>query len=482
MSPVQKRWLSLASGPFLYLIITLTTGAKLSTDEVRIIAIAGWMLAWWVTEVVPIAVTALLPLVLFPMSGLMNVGDTATSYGSKYVFLFMGGFLIALAMEKWNLLRRIALRIVVAMGTSGRRIVLGFMIATAFLSMWISNTATTLMMLPIALSVIGLLKERVQDKVMGNRFALVLLLSIAYAANCGGIATLVGTPPNVAMAGIISENYSIDIGFGHWMLVGVPFSMTMLFVVYWLLTRVLHPIRIPEFEGGTSLVKEELQKLGPLTESERRVMWVFVITAVLWIFKDFSNQLQSVIVLNDPTIAMISGISLFLIANGEKQEKGVLLDWKDTEKLPWGILLLFGGGLALANGFKSSGLVDTIAAVFAQQEVLGVLGLMIALTLVSLFLTELMSNLALVLVFVPVVGAIAEGMGLDPLRFAVPVTLAASCAFMLPMATPPNAIVFASGEISIAKMARTGFLLNIIAALLATALCWFILDPWLARL
>lgn len=478
MSDRLRNMLRLLSGPVLFLLVQLISSSSLSTDEMKIISIACWMLAWWVTEAVPIAVTALLPLVLFPMTGLLSIEQTSTSFGSKYIFLFMGGFLIALAMEKWNLHRRMALHIVAFMGSSANRIVLGFMVATAFLSMWISNTATTLMMLPIALSVIQLLREKIQDPIMANRFALVLLLSVAYAANCGGIATLVGTPPNAAMAGAISEAYSIDIGFGHWMMIGLPFSLVMLVLVYFFLTKILHPLRIGKFEGGKELISNELQKLGKASFVEKRILWVFALTAFLWIFKGFSNSVQSVIVLNDSTIAMISGISLFIIPSG----KGRILEWEDTSKLPWGILLLFGGGLALASGFKTSGLVDTIALYFSQQAFLGVLGLMVILTVVALFLTEVMSNLALVVVFVPVVAAIAEGMDLSPLQFAVPVTLAASCAFMLPMATPPNAIVFASGEISIPKMARTGFVLNLLAALLATLLGWYVLDPWLSAL
>lgn len=471
--------LRVLSGPLAFLLLTLSEGAVLSTEATNILAIASWMLLWWVTEAVPIAATALLPLVLYPLTGAMSVDDTATAYGSKYVFLFMGGFLVALAMEKWNLHRRIALRIVAAMGSSAKRIVLGFMLATALLSMWISNTATTLMMLPIATSVIALLRDHIEDPKMVRRFALVLLLGIAYSANCGGIATLVGTPPNAAMAGIISETYSLDIGFGQWMLIGLPFSVLMLASVYLLLTFVLHPLRIPRFRAAKELVDEELQKLGKLRTSEYRVLWIFALTAALWIFKGLLNDLQTVVQLNDSSIAMMSGIALFLVPSGDRKDER-LLEWKNTEKLPWGILLLFGGGLALANGFKTSGLIEWVAAGFAAQETMGIFALTLTLVLTALFLTEVMSNLALVVVFVPIVGAIAEGMEIDPLQFAVPVTLAASCAFMLPMATPPNAIVFASGEIRIPQMARTGLVLNIVAVIFATLFCWFVLEPWLS--
>ncbi|WP_306639794.1 SLC13 family permease [Sanyastnella coralliicola] len=478
MKSGQIKLLGLIGGPVLFLLLSIAEFQSLPTDAGKVLAVAAWMLVWWVTEAVPIAATALLPLVLYPLTNTLKIEETAVNYGSKYVFLFMGGFLVALAMEKWQLHRRIALNIVSVMGDSAQRIVFGFMLATAFLSMWISNTATTLMMLPIAMSVISLLREQINDEVMGKRFAMNLLLGVAYAANCGGIATLVGTPPNAAMAGIISDTYGVDIGFGHWMLVGLPFSLIMLISVYFLMIKVLLPLKVGRFNAGKSLVSNELTKLGRISRNEVMVLWVFVLTAALWIFRGLINDMQAVIRLNDSSIAMISGIALFMIPSDKKG--GRILDWKDTEKLPWGILLLFGGGLALANGFKKSGLVEVIAEVFAGQEALGLLGLTLTLTLVALFLTEVMSNLALVVVFVPVVGAIAEGMGLDPLQFAVPVTLAASCAFMLPMATPPNAIVFASGEISIPGMARVGVVLNLVAVLVATLLCSLVLQPWLA--
>lgn len=480
MKDLQWKQLGLWGGPSLFLLL-LIGNFDLPTDAQKLIAVASWMLVWWISEALPIAATALLPLILFPLTGVVTVEETATVYGSKYVFLFLGGFLLALAMEKWNLHRRIALRIVAAMGTSASRIILGFMLATAFLSMWISNTATTLMMLPIGMSVITLLRDQIDDKKMTGRFAVSLLLGLAYAANCGGIATLVGTPPNAAMAGSISESYGVDIGFGQWMLIGLPFSLIMLFSVYFLLTRVLLPVHIPSFSQGASLVATELRKLGKLRSSEYRVLWIFMLTAFLWIFKGVLNDVQSIFRLNDTTIAIISGVSLFAIPSGE-QSNGRILDWSDTEKLPWGILLLFGGGLALAKGFEQSGLITMVADLFSTQESIGALGLTLLLTLVALFLTEVMSNLALVVVFVPVVGAIAEGMGLDPLTFAVPVTMTASCAFMLPMATPPNAIVFASGEISIPLMARVGVVLNLVAVLLTVMMCVLFLEPWLASM
>lgn len=450
-------------------------GFGLPEGDLRtVLAIAAWMLIWWVSEAVPIAVTALLPLVLFPLTGTQSIDDVAGAYGSKFVFLFMGGFIIALAMEKWRLHKRLALWIVAAIGSDARRIILGFMVATAALSMWISNTATTLMMLPIAMSVVALM-PKTDDTRQQQRFTINLLLGIAYAANCGGIATLVGTPPNVAMAGIMSDTFKTDIGFGTWMLIGLPFSVTLLVLVYILLTRVLNPITSGNVGAALEKINDERSGMGRITREEQRILLVFATTALLWVTKDLINTLQSWVSFNDSSISMLGGLSLFVLTGAHRKP---LLEWNDTAKMPWGILLLFGGGMALANALRDVGLIDLIAGYFADSTTMGILTITIALVAVSLLLTELISNLALVLVFVPVVAAIAQGMGLHPLSFAVPVTLAASCAFMLPMATPPNAIVFAGGHIRIATMMRSGLVLNVVAATLAILVCRFALHYW----
>lgn len=444
-------------------------------DLRTVVAIAAWMLIWWISEAVPIAVTALLPLILFPLTGTQSVDTVAGAYGSKFVFLFMGGFIIALAMEKWMLHKRLALMIVAAIGSDSRRIILGFMIATAALSMWISNTATTLMMLPIAMSIIALLPKS-GNETHNQRFTVNLLLGIAYAANCGGIATLVGTPPNVAMAGIMSDTFGTDIGFGTWMLIGLPFSILLLFAVFFLLTSVLNPLSRNQSATAIEQIQEERAALGKITREERRVLVVFASTAMLWVTKDAINAIQPWIALNDSSISMLGGLSLFIIQDLHGKP---LLQWNDTTKMPWGILLLFGGGMALANALRDVGLIDLIAGYFADSTATGILTITAALIVVSILLTELISNLALVLVFVPIVAGIAQGMGLHPLAFAVPVTLAASCAFMLPIATPPNAIVFAGGKIRIATMMRNGVVLNLVAATLAILMCQFALRYWI---
>lgn len=465
-------WIKIALGPVLFLLITMIPVQGLSTDAMHTLAVAVWMVVWWVTEAVPIAVTSLLPIVLFPLMGVTSVQEICTPYGNKYVFLFLGGFMIALALERWNLHKRIALGIIAATGTGIRKIVLGFMLATAFLSMWISNTATTLMMLPIAASVIALLmKGGKGEDAVAPRFALVLTLSIAYAANVGGIATLVGTPPNASMAGIMSQQYGIEIGFMEWFSIGFPFSVLMIFLTYILLTRLILPLPKGNFEQADAIISAERGKLGKWTLAQQRVALVFMLTASAWIFRSVLDDALPNVNLDDTIIGIAGAILLFVLPSGEQEEsKRFLMKWEDTKKLPWGILLLFGGGLALATAFKKSGLVESIAEQFASWSNIPVFALLMIFSLLALFLTEVMSNLALVNIFIPVVAAIGVGMGLDPLVLVIPVTIASSCAFMLPMATPPNAIVFASGFIKIPQMMRTGLLLNFVAAILAAVL------------
>jgi solute carrier family 13 (sodium-dependent dicarboxylate transporter), member 2/3/5 len=325
----KVKLVGLFGGPILFLFLMMAEGASLSTDAAKVIAIAAWMLTWWITEAVPMAVAALLPLVLFPLTGVLTIDQTSAPYGSKYVHLFLGGFLVALAMEKWNLHKRIALNIVLATGSSANRIVLGFMIATAFLSMWISNTATTLMMLPIAGSVIALFKDKIADEKKKKSFAVVLLLGIAYAANCGGMATLVGTPPNAAMAGILSESFGVTVGFGEWMALAFPFTVILLTAVFLVLTKVMYKLGKEQIEGGHELILAEREKLGKMSDGERAVLWVFASTATLWMLKDVIMHFQNIVDLNDTSIAIAAGIALFIIPGGK--EKKSLLDWDDTK-------------------------------------------------------------------------------------------------------------------------------------------------------
>lgn len=452
------------------------------TDAWRVLAMALFMLIWWVTEAVPIPVAALLPMVLLPAMQIYGMEKAAAPYASPVVFLFMGGFMLALAMEKWNLHRRIALRIVHFTGTNANRIILGFMLATAFLSMWISNTATTVMMLPIAVSVIALLGTSAQDpesETGSHIFAISLLIGIAYAANIGGTATIVGTPPNVVFSGFIERTYQVSVSFARWMAFAFPFALILLLLTYWLLTRFLFRNGLGQFKGAQELVATQLEKLGQIALPEQRTLLVFVLTALSWIFRQQINYLLGLskadgdIVLTDHMIAIFATLALFVIPSGNKKEQA-LLEWSDTSMLPWGILLLFGGGLSLADALEHVGLIDSIGAQFQGLESSG-FWIILGLTAVSLFLTEIMSNVALVTVFLPVVGAVAVGMELDPLLFCIPVTLAASCAFMLPMSTPPNAIVFASGKLRISDMVRAGIWLNLLAIVLIALLTQWVL-------
>lgn len=476
--------IGMAAGPLLFGVGHLFHPEVLTQPQWYVVLVAAWMLCWWLTEAVPIAVAALLPIVLFPLGNVLSIKEVCASYGHYLVFLFLGGFLLALGIEKWRLHKRIALHIIRGTGDSANRIILGFMLASAFLSMWISNTATTVMMLPIATSVIGvLLADRPNlDPKKQRLFALTLMLGVAYAANIGGIATLIGTPPNIAMKGAIEDNYDVTISFAHWMVLGLPFAAVLLVLSYLILTRVVYRNRIGRFEGARAVIREELQKLGKMEAGELRVLLVFLLVAALWMGRGLINTgLESIgagVKLSDTAIAIAGGILLFVVP-ANKDTKS-LLSWDDTRNLPWGILLLFGGGLALAAAFKTSGLIDVVATGFQALASLDQIWIILILTAVALFLTELMSNLALVQVFVPVVASVAVGLGHAPLAFAVPVTMAASCAFMFPMSTPPNAIVFASGHVRIPQMARAGILLNLLAIALVGIVSMYFLESWLA--
>ncbi len=457
------------------ILLLISPPAPLSQEAWGVLALAAFMLIWWVTEAVPLAVAALLPMILLPMLGVQTMKEAAAPYANPIVFLFMGGFMLAVAMERWNLHRRIALNIVGFVGTNANRIVLGFMLATALLSMWISNTATTIMMLPIATSVIQLLtSEDGKYPAKGIRnFALTLMLGIAYAANIGGTATLIGTPPNVVFAGFMSETYNLEISFATWMLFALPLAAVLLVITYFVNVRLLFPNGLGQFSGAADLIKSEVQRLGKLSKGEKRTLVIFVCTALSWIFRAQLNQFFPFLALSDATIALIATIALFVVpVNFDKTE--YILEWKDTSKLAWGILLLFGGGLSLAAALAKVGLIELVGQQFSGLENTSFL-VIIGLAAISLFLTEIMSNVALVTVFLPVVAGIADAANIAPLEVTIPVTLAASYAFMLPMSTPPNAIVFASGKLSVSNMVRAGIILNLIAILLISVVAYWVL-------
>jgi len=385
----------------------------------------------------------------------------------------MGGFMLGLAIEKWNLHRRIALNIVRLTGTSGNRIVLGFILATGLLSMWLSNTATTMMMFPIALSVIHVMKENKHEGGNVANFSLTLMLAIAYASNIGGISTIIGTPPNVAYVGYIEKTYHTNIDFINWMLICTPLAIILLFSLYFVMVKWLYPNHIKSDLATKKLIHDELVRLGPVSVNERRVLVIFICTALLWITKDIINSSQSLFKLDDTIIAVIGAVALFICpARDEKSDS--ILEWEDTKKMAWGILLLFGGGLTLAAALEKAGLIQQLGQWLAQFSNNGFL-LVLAITIVSVFISEVMSNIAQVIVFAPVVSSLADALHMNPLLLGVPMTLAASCASMLPMGTPPNAIVFASGHIKLKQMTKTGFVVNIVSIILITLFCWFLL-------
>jgi len=458
---VTKK-IGLLLGPLLFLIIVNLPAFLVSEKGDAVIAVALWMVIWWITETLHIAVTALLPLILFPLLKVMPIADVGANYGSPIIFLFFGGFVLALALEKVNLHKRIALNIVKLTGTTPNKVVLGFMLATAFMSMWISNTASTVVMLPIAISVIKILINDEDGFTKADKnFALSIMLGIAFAANAGGIATVIGTPPNSVLIGLLENQYNIQISFLSWMSFGLPFSIIMIAAVYFVLVKWMFPCKDIVFISSVNVIDEEINNLGKISKEEKRVLTIFAITVFLWITRTIINALFPGLKLSDTVISLIGAVSLFAIPMSFKKGN-FILQWKDTDRLAWGILILFGGGLALAKGMASSGLVglitDTIAA--GNFHILFTVSLLIVL---MLFMTELMSNVALVAVLAPVVAGIAIGLNTPILNVLIPVTMASSCAFMLPMATPPNAIVFASGYVKVKEMVKAGIVLNIIA-------------------
>lgn len=438
-----------------------------------VIAVAVWMVIWWITEAVSISVTALLPLLLFPILNIMQIDDVGANYGSPIIFLFFGGFILALALEKVNLHKRIALNIIKITGTTPNKVVLGFMIATAALSMWISNTATAVVMLPIAMSVIGLLINDADGFTKGDKnFALSVMLGIAFAANAGGIATAIGTPPNSVMIGLLENEYNIEISFLKWMVIGVPFSTILIWIIYLVLVKWMYPSGTLKFTASKDVIHHELEKLGPMSGKEKQVLVIFGITVFLWIFRTVINGIFPELQLNDTIISMMAAIAMFSIPYNLKKGD-FIINWKDTQKLAWGILILFGGGLALAEGMSVSGIVNVVSGAIANSEISVLLTAILLITLM-LFMTELMSNVALTAVLIPVVAGIAIGLEIPILYLLIPVTIASSCAFMLPMATPPNAIVFASGHIKVHQMARAGIVLNLISVVLLVLMFKFV--------
>jgi solute carrier family 13 (sodium-dependent dicarboxylate transporter), member 2/3/5 len=482
---IQKRRMSFSKGAILmysfwvglliFLAFVFFNPFQLEPKACRVVAVAALMITWWVTEALPMPVVALVPLVLFPLLRISTISETAAPYANEVIFLFMGGFLIGLGIEKWNLHKRIALNIVRVTGTSGNRIVLGFILATGFLSMWLSNTATTMMMFPIALSVITVVKAGEQPERNIANFSLAIMLSIAYASNFGGIATLIGTPPNVAYASFINKKYGIDISFARWMAVCLPIALLLLFSLYLVMVKWLYPNHISSDARMQGMIRDELKQLGPLRPPEKRVLAVFLLTASLWITRDLINKLGW-FKLDDNMIAIFGALLLFILpARATEEGNDRILDWKDTRSMAWGILLLFGGGITLANAMEKAGLIAMLGNWIAGFSGSNMLLIILVVTTLSIFMSEVMSNIAQVIVLAPVVSGIADALGINPFLLGVPMTLAASAASMMPMGTPPNAIVFASGHIQIRQMMKVGFIMNLISILLIVLFSYFVL-------
>lgn len=468
----SKKAIGLLTGITVFIIVLLLPAPEnLSPAAWRVAAVAILLAILWLTEAIPVAATALLPIALFPTLGVFSVGDATSPYANPIVFLFLGGFLIALAIERWNLHRRIALNVLLSVGSREDLQIGGFMIATAALSMWVSNTATAVMMLPVALSIVP---RDANNEIDAERreYSAALLLSVAYAANVGGVATLIGTPTNAFMRGFLEETYGIQIGFSQWMLIGVPIMLVMLILTWLMLTRVLHHVGTRELPGAREKIAAALTEMGPMSTMEKRVAAVFALTATLWITRPLLTGWLPNVQLSDTSIAIGGALLLFLIPSGKG---GGLLNWEYAERLPWGVLLLFGGGLSLASAVSGSGLAQWIGDSLTSLSAWPVLGIVVVVTLLIIFLTELTSNVATTATFLPLVAAIAVGLGQPPMLLAVPAAIAASFAFMMPVATPPNAIVFSSGAIRTAEMARAGIWLNILGATVIVALVYMLM-------
>ena len=493
MSRLQKGGLLVGVAALMTCLLAARAGVALpnglTPQGLKLLGVTSLMAAFWVTEALPLPVTSLIPLVAFPLLGIAGIKDFAGSYADRFVLLLMGGFFVATGLERWGLHRRLALWTVSRVGLAPRRLVLGFMLAAAGLSMWISNTATVLMMLPIAAAVLARVKER--DPETAPRLATTLLLGLAYASSIGGLGTPIGTPPNNLFLGIYHARFpdAPRISFFGWMQVGVPVVLVLLPLAWWWL--VAHVGRLPRggAETGRAEIDQERAALGPMGAPERRVAWVFALTAAAWILREpipvgelftvpgWSGLLPKAGFADDSTVAMAATVTLFLVPAGrgpDGQRRGALLDWETASRIPWGLLLLFGGGIAISAGFKATGLSGFVGESLSLLGALPPVVLLLAIALVVTFLTEVTSNTATASILLPILAATAVAAHQEPLALMLTGTLSASCAFMLPVATAPNAIVFGTGDVHVAQMARAGFVLNLIGAAVITGVVWLL--------
>jgi sodium-dependent dicarboxylate transporter 2/3/5 len=470
-----------AAGPVIFVVMLAAESAQntMSPEAWRVASVGLWMAIWWATEAIPVFATALLPIVAFAPLGVVTMREATAPYANPVIFLFFGGFLMALALEKWNLHRRIALEILVRIGTDGQRLVGGFMIVCAMLSMWMTNTSTTIMLLPIILSVSAVICENTGNLSDLDRqnFRIAMLLGLAYSASIGGLATLIGTPPNALLVGFMADNYGVEISFARWMTIGIPLTFILLPITWVVLTRWVFPVNIPANDAARAHLDEMRLELGSLTTAEKRVALIFLGVVTCWMLRRPVTEWLGLTGVSDTGIVMTAAVLLFMVPSSNR-EAAQLLAWSDVARLPWGVLVLFGGGLSLAAAVSNSGLALWLGESLAPLNAMGLAVLVLSSVALVIFLTELTSNLATTATLLPVMGAIALQAGVPPVMLTVPITIAASCAFMLPVATPPNAIVFATGEIRIPQMVRAGFLLNIIGIVMVTLISLFA-APWL---
>ena len=458
----QKIGLALAPLVAITMLVFSEHQTLMPLDAWKVAALAIWMAIWWATEAIPVPATAFMPLVFLPFMGIKPISDAAASYANPIIYLFLGAFLLAIAIERWQLHKRIALSILLITGTNGVRLIAGFMGVTALLSMWMTNTSTTMMLMPIALSIAKVVVENNPqlDVRQRNDFKKAMLLSIAFAATIGGMGTIIGTPPNALLAAFMKENYEIAITFATWMMVGVPLMCAMLPIAWWVLTKLAFKVEIPNSPAAIDFLKTQKLQLGSMTTAEKRVAILFALVVFAWMLRKPLSNYLGLNNLSDAGIAMTAALLLFVIPSG-MPKTNALLSWDEVSKLPWGVLILFGGGLSLAAAVSYSGLAQWLGYVIAPIGGIGIFALIIAATAMVIFLTELTSNLATTATFLPVVASVALELNISPLILCIPVTLAASCAFMLPVATAPNAIVFSTGVMKIPDMAKAGVLLNL---------------------
>lgn len=459
-------------GPLVFVLLVLSPKPDaINIDAWHVVAIAALMAVWWATEAIPVPATSMVPLVLLPMMGVSSAREASNPYTDPVIFLLLGGFIAAMAMQRWGLHRRIALNILARAGGHPAALIGGFMIASALLSMWISNTATTLMMVPIALSVA---ETVLGDKVFEHRFTIALLLGCAWASSIGGLGTIIGTPPNAFVVAFMEQETGKAISFLDWMLFGVPVVLVMVPAAWIVLTKIVFPLKANEAMGGDAVIKDQISTLPKISPAEVRVSLVFGVMAISWISVETVKKLEGFEGFSNMVVAVAGALAMFLVpAKTKKRDR--LLDWESAVKLPWGVILLFGGGLSLAAAIKKTGLAIWIGESMSTLATAPLILLILAIVGLVIFLTELTSNTATTAALVPVLAAVAAVGNIDPLMLAAPTAMAASCAFMLPVATAPNAVIYSSGHVSIPTMARAGLWLNVIGTFLVTGVCYALL-------